>query len=173
MNLENLEKRIAEIRSRLAAIPLDIHEAERALDREQERRDQVTADILDLTNRARAANGATVEIGADLAAAHREEALINAKLADLERETGPRVHALEKEREKLQAEMVKVTLELAKAKLSEAVMDYQAALCAALPHVAAIRRHAREAGVALPHPLEHSILIERGTHVCGGIVITL
>jgi len=170
---KKLEERISQIQARLDAIPLDIHEAERALDRERERRDQVTADIQDLTNRARAANGATAEIGADLAAELREEALINTKLADLERETEPRVRALEQEREKLQVELTKVTREIAKAKLSEATQQYQAILRQALPFAAAIKKYAAAAGVVLPYQHEQSILIERGTHVCGGIVITL
>lgn len=173
MTTEKLEKQIAQHQARLAEIPKEMRELERAPERLQDQLARNRAEISDLTARIR--SGETGECDADLAAALREDPRIDSALAEAERTTGSKLNKLRVEEQKLQDDLARMNREIAKTKLSEAVMAYQQALRAALPYSDAIKKYANEAGVIVsnsgdgfdPFPLE------RGTHVCGGIVIEL
>jgi len=168
---EKLEERVSQIQARLTEIGKERVELERAPDRAERQLAEARAEVEDLTVRIK--NGATGDHGADLAAALREVARLEETVAELERSTAPKLDKLSAEEQKLRDDITRTNREIAKLKLSEAVMAYQAILRQALPHVEVIRTHAAAAGVILPYQHEQSILIERGTHVCGGIVIEL
>jgi septal ring factor EnvC (AmiA/AmiB activator) len=168
-----LEKRIAEIQARIAAIAKERVELERAPDRAERQLAEAQAEEDRLSADIRAqAHGSSAE---DLAAAMRETAALKATLDKLGRETGPKLEKLSAEKNRLREDLTRTNREIAKVRLSDAVMRYEAALRQALPIVDEIRVHASAAGVALPPRSwdEQSVLIERGVHMAGGITITL
>lgn len=169
MSTEKLEKQVAQIQARLAEITKEKAELERAPERAerqladtQAEEDRQAADVRQGRGNAE-----------DLVAAMRETARLKGALEKLKREVGPKLEKLNADESRLQAELTKVTRELHQAQLSDAVTRYQAALRQALPIADEIRRLAPVAGIVLPPSDEFNPLLERGTHVCGGIVIEL
>ncbi len=169
---EKLEKRIAQGETRLAEIRKEKTELERAPERAERQLAEAQAEEDRLSADIRAQiHGSSAE---DLAAAMRETAALKATLEKMKRETGPKLAKLDEEEIRLRDDLMRTNREIAKARLSGAVMAYQEALKAALPHSEAIKKYAYEAGVMLSRSDDgFDPLLQRGTHVCGGIVIEL
>ena len=170
MSTTEHQSRIDNLSAQLKEIDNERGEIRDTIDHAKQQLAQARADLA-YTHRA-IAEGKPVEAD-DLLAETRAVHEIEVTLADLEQQAGPNLASLDERAEQLRSELGKADDELKRSQLSEAVLAYQQALHDALPLADAVRRAASAAGVMLPWRDKPSILIDRGTHVAGGVVIEL
>ena len=165
------QTKIDTLRAQLDAINDQRHDIRENLEYASNRLAQARLDLAKTHASLKA--GEVVE-ASDLLTDIRDVSDLEDMLAHLEQTSGKTLIHLDEQAANLRAQISTLGTESRKAALGEAVMAYQAALCAALPLADEVIRAAAAACVLLPVNSDPtSLILQRGFYAVGGITLDL
>ena len=164
------QARMDDLKSKLSSIDNERNEIQANIDHASSELAQARADLAGTQQRI--ATGQYVDAN-DLLDYTRAVYEIERTLADLEQQAGTKLAKLDDRAAPLKRELGKLDETIRREAFSAAVLAYQRALCEILPLADELIRQCARNRVQLPSYGDPSLLVMKGTHVLGGVVLEI